>query len=266
MKNILCIILAFIHLSLYSQDLQRKKKSDLFNQETYFINKKDKKKNGPYLLQNISGNDTLVSGQYRNDSLCGIWSYYSEANQLFLKYNHDSHQLLFESEKIEKVDSFYIQSNGKFKYDEVDSPPVFIGYNNEIRIALARSIKTPVYILEKGQSCVSIYSIEIGSDGEITKYITEQSSDKGIDEQILQILKNYNSKWIPAKKAGEPVVSKIFLIVRILPQQIASQGTKEVLLEKPYIWKVDIQYFGVTRTTRLSSPGTFSGSGGFRTR
>jgi hypothetical protein len=266
MKILLLLLTVCFSLCLNSQDLIKKKKKGTYEKEIYFISKNDKKKNGPYLLQRISNNDTLKSGQYRNDSLCGIWSYYSKRNQLYLKFNYDLDRVVFISEKIEKTDSFFVEVNGEFNYEKTDSPPIYIGFEDEIRIAIASSIKVPGNILQNGQSSTSVFSIEIGTDGEITKYSIEQSSDKNLDNQVLQILKDFNVKWIPAQRMGKPVVSKIFLVVRILPQQMASQGIKELLLEKPYIWKVDITYFGVVRTTTLSSPGAFPGSSGMRTR
>jgi len=259
MHKILLLLTLSFSLVLNGQELVRKKKTASFEQEIFFVSKTDKKKNGPYVLLNNTNNDTLKSGQFRDDSPCGLWSFYSNGNQFYMKFDYDSNQLLFESEKIEKVDSFYVLSNGEFIHDAVDSPPVFIGYDNEIRIALARSVKVPVNILQIGRSCASAFSIEIGTEGEITKYTVEQSADKNLDEQVLEILKKYNKPWIPAKKDGKPVISKIFVFVRIYLQTPDAQRTKEILPEKPYLWTVDITYFGVARTTTISRPGSYPG-------
>lgn len=266
MHKMFLLLMFSFSLVLNGQELVRKKKTGAIEQEIYFISKTDKMKNGPYVLLNNTNNDTLKSGQFRNDAPIGIWSYYSKENQLYLKFDYDSNQLLFESEKIEKVDSFYILANGEFIHDKVDSPPVFIGYDNEIRMALASSVKVPVNILQIGRSCASAFSIEIGTEGEITKYTIEQSADKNLDEQVIEVLKKYNKLWIPAKKDGKPVVSKIFMFVRIYLQTPDSPRVKDALPEKPYRWTVDITYFRVARTTTSSSSGNFPGSGGMRTK
>lgn len=266
MLKLLLLFTFSFSMVLYGQELVRKKKTGSFEKETWFIDKGNKKKNGPFILQNLSTNDTLVSGQYRDDSISGIWSFYSKGNQIYLKYDFDTREVTYTSEKITGTDSFYIQKNGQFFYDKVDSPPLYIGYEDEIRTTIARTLKPPGYILASGQSCASIFSMEIGVNGQITKYVIEQGSDKNTDEQVLQTLKNFNDHWISAKKEGKPLVSKIFLVVRILPQSMASQGISEVLKERPYIWKVDLTYFGIVRTTTSSSSGNFPGSGGMRTK
>jgi hypothetical protein len=253
MKNILCTILAFIHLCLYSQDLQRKRKSDSFNQETYFINKKDKKKNGPYLLQKTTSTDTLISGNYINDLKAGIWTYYSKSNHIFLKYDYDSKQVVFKSDLINRMDSFYIWENDKFSLQKVESPTIYLGYENQFNIMLAKIVDMPLNLLTNEMSGFSVVVVDINEEGQIYNLTLDKGLDKEFDKNLFKALQSNEGKWLPAIYKGKPAKSRIFIVATVHAGVPGSKKDETILLEKPYIIKVSFLYFKVTREVQVGT-------------
>ena len=76
MKITYFVLILFLSLNGFSQELKSKKMVTNQFVETFTVDKKSKLKNGNYLKISAITKDTLATGNYRDDLKTGIWKYF----------------------------------------------------------------------------------------------------------------------------------------------------------------------------------------------
>ena len=244
MKFIFPIAILFFFLNGYSQELKSKKVVTNQFVETFTVDKKSKLKNGNYLNINAITKDTLVTGTFRDDLKTGIWKYYSKGNTPWIAYDYDNKEIKLIPAEIAKVDSFLIWKGNSFVREKVDSPPVYIGFEKEVQTTLAANTKLPVDLLVNGLFGKTLVSFIIDKTGKMNGFKVEASFHKDLNPELLNACKLIDGTWLPAKVNGEPVDSKLFVIVDVVPPNVPSQYQ-----DTPNILLVQISYFGVKRSS-----------------
>ena len=245
MKSYYLLFFSLFFLNIYSADLKTKKQVKYHTIECYSYNKKDKLKEGKYLLLDKQSYDTLIIGNYQSDVKTGVWHYKTKKNKDFLVYNYDKNELVF-AEKME-VDSFLVHVNGKYILSKVDSPPIYLGYDSEKYSILANYIQLPIQFIDNNLKDYSEAVFVIGKNGKIIHARILKSINSEFDKTVLAGINQLNGLWIPAYVDGKAVESLIHLIVNVAPDN----DRPEKGIEKPYIYVVDmIHYTTVESKTR----------------
>ena len=254
-KIILSSLIAFFFLPSYAQELKTKKILTGNCLEVFTIDKKSKLKNGEYLKLENESRDTLVSGTFLNDQKTGTWKYNGKGSKPWITYDYDKKMLNPISDEITKVDSFMIRIDNTFVSEKVDSPPLYIGYKDEVRNILANNFKIPVDILVNGLSDTSVASFVVDKNGKMTDFRIEKMKFKEVSTIIMSAYKKIEGEWMPAIFKGQPVDSKIFVVFDIKPF-----GTPSAMPKIPNSLEIVLTYFGVKRAPMEIGSSSFPGS------
>ena len=241
-KIILSSLIAFFFLSSYAQELKTRKILTANYQEIFTIDKKSKLKNGEYLKLDIKSRDTLVSGTFRDDLKTGTWKYNGKGSKPWITYDYDKKMLNPISAEISKIDSFMIRKDDMFVSEKVDSPPLYIGYKDEIRINMAINFKIPIDILVNGLSDTSVASFVVDKNGKMTDFKIYKMNYKEVSANILSAYKKIEGEWMPAIFKGQPVDSQIFMVLDIKPD-----GTPSTMPKISNSLEIVVKYYGVKR-------------------
>ena len=244
MRNPAILLILFLSVNCFSQELKTKKVVSNQFAEIFTVDKKSKLRNGNYLKINALTKDTLISGIYRDDLKSGIWKYYSKGNAPWIVYDYENNAIKLLPTEIAKVDSFLIWKDNTFVREKVDSPPVYIGFDKEVQTTIAANTKLPVDVLVNGLLGKTLVSFIIDKAGKMNGFRVEASFHKDLNPEVLNACKLIDGTWLPAKVNGQPVDSKLFVIVDVVPPNVPSQYQ-----DTPNVMLVQISYFGVKRTS-----------------
>ncbi|MEI6143384.1 MAG: hypothetical protein WCP85_29170 [Mariniphaga sp.] len=252
MKIIYFVLILLLSLNGYSQELKSKKLVTNQFIETFTVDKKSKLKNGNYVKISAITKDTLATGNYRDDLKTGIWKYYRKGNAPWIIYDYENKAIKQLPTEITKVDSFLIWKDNAFVREKVDSPPVYVGFEKEVQTTIAINTKLPVDVLVNGLLGKTLVSFIIDKTGKMNGFRVEASFHKDLNPEVLNACKLIDGIWQPAKVNGQPVDSKLFVIIDVVPPNVPSQYQ-----DTPNIMLVQISYFGVKRTsTQVGVMGT----------
>jgi protein TonB len=269
MRTIITTIICFSCLfgSAQKSDKNQKEIKDQYYTCKYTIDKKSKLKDGEFIQIKNSTQDTLVIGQYKNDQKAGLWKYKTSGNKDYILYNYDKKSVEYLAPAISKVDSFLViePSNGIYFLNKVDSPPVYLGYNGEMKTMMNKNLIVPAEEGQRGVNGVSTASFVIDTTGRISEIMIERSLSKSIDKMLINAIKMIDGEWVPAKVNNVPVNSKMNVLV-----YIHGPGNYPKFKEKPYEIVRDLTYYRrwvqkTYSTSREISVPVSSPMGGART-
>jgi len=252
-KIILSSLIALFFLPSHAQELKTKKILTGNCLEIFTIDKKSKLRNGEYLEIDKNSRDTLISGAFRNDFKTGTWKYNGKASKPWFTYDYDKKMLNRIPEEITNIDSFLIRKDGNFVFEKVDSPPLYIGYKDEVRNIIAIHFKVPVDIIINGLSDHSVASFVVDKNGEMTDFRIEKMQFKDVATNIFNAYKKIEGEWSPAIFKGQPVDSQIFLVIDISPPGLSSRTIPKI----PNSLDVVINYMSVEKRTKAVELGLF---------
>lgn len=210
------LILLFF-LPSFAQELKTKKISTGNYLEIFTVDKSSKLRNGGYLKIDTRTKDTLISGAFRDNLKTSIWKYNDLRSRPWITYDFDKKYLTRLSDEFSKIDSFIIRKDDKFVFEKVDSPPTYIGYKDEMKNLLERSLKIPNEILENGLSVISIASFVVDKEGKMREFKILKTSTKDVNEALFEAFKKIEGEWSPAIYHGQPIDSDVFIVFDIKP-------------------------------------------------
>ncbi len=251
---ILFLVVILVSLNSYSQNLKTKSKTTKHYKEVFQYDKKSKTKNGFYYKISINKKDTLVIGNFLNNQKVGLWSFNKKNGDKYFEYDYNSKKIINNYSDQLSTDSTLAKVNGENIFTKVDQPQIFLGYENEARIHLARSIKLPISIIKNNKRGQCMYSIEIDEIGKINNITIDKSLSKELDKNIISTIKEMDWEWIPAIKNGNPIPSTTFFILEV--------GTNNLKNKKnlPYYWHLSMNYSFTTRKVKLGQTTVRQGS------
>lgn len=202
----------------------------------------------------------MIKGQYLNDSIAGVWTYFDLKNQPYMKYDYSIDSCLWISKLMNKADTFPVRLRNNFGFAKLDRPPLYIGFSKEPEIAFINNIKVPIPVMEKGKSLLFIASFVINTSGEIIEVKTDEIENPQIRSAVEKTFQKNRWKYLPGILDGKPVDTKLYLVFDIGPI-----GQEQKIPSKAYVTKINIHYFGI-KTTRVVSTKVVStpGSNSFR--
>lgn len=217
-KIITTILIVLFFLPSFAQELKTKKVATDIYLEIFTIDKKSKLKNGEYLKINSKSRDTLISGTFRDDIKSGVWKYNSRGTKPWITYDYDKKMLARLSDEINKIDSFMIRKGDTFISDKVDSPPLYIGYKDEINQILWSSMRLPFEIFENKLSVITVASFVVDRNGKMKDFQIIETSSKEVISTIFDAYKKIEGDWSPAIYNGQPIDSEVFIVFDLKPE------------------------------------------------
>jgi len=245
MRFLVLSIAVIFYLSGFSQELKTKKVTTANFKEIFTVDKTTQLESGDYLKIDKKSKDTLISGTYINGVKSGIWRYFSKGNQLWMTYNFDQKKFEKLPEEISRIDSFIVKKEDSFLYEKVDSPPVYLGFKDEVEQIVIANFDIPKAIMEKRLSGISIASFVVDSNGKMKNFNRVMVFTTEVMTQMEQTFNRIKGDWVPAKVNGNPVESQVLLVYEIKPS-----GSKNLFPDDPKSIIAHFQYFGVTETKR----------------
>jgi hypothetical protein len=240
------LILLFF-LPSFAQELKTKKISTGDYLEIFTVDKSSKMRTGGYLKINTKTKDTLISGAFRDDLKTGIWKYNDLKSKPWVTYDFDKKYLTRLSDELNRIDSFFIRKDNKFVFEKVDSPPTYIGYKDEMKNLLERSLKIPNEILENGLSVISIASFVVDKEGKMREFKILKTSTKDVNEALFEAFKKIEGEWSPAIYHGQPIDSDVFIVFDIKPH-----GTPSAIPKISNSIVTHFEYYAVQRRGTIS--------------
>jgi hypothetical protein len=241
-------ILLSVFLSGKAQELKTKKQQDQVFTEIFQVNKKNKQKHGSYLKIHSQNKDTLVKGQFLNDSMVGVWTYFDLRNEPYMKYDRSIDSCLWVSEFACRPDTFPIRVRTNFGFAQLQRPPVFIGPSKEMVFTFISDIKPPMTIILPKRSLIGMISFVVSKSGEIVEVNVDKIDNSEIRLAVKNIFKTHKWKFIPGLYDGNPVDTKLYVVLDVSPI-----GMSQEVPYKPYVTNIHIQYFGVKTTRSLGT-------------
>jgi hypothetical protein len=255
-------------LLVHGQELKTKKINSQYFTEIFQVDKTSKQKQGTYFkILNLT-KDTLIKGQYLNDSIVGVWTYFDSKNRPYMKYDYSVNSCLWISELRNKPDTFPVRLRNNFDFAKLDRPPLFVGFLKEPELAFENNIKVPIPVMEKGMSLLYMASFVVNKTGDIVEVKTDEIEDSQIRSAVERVFVTNKWKYVPGVLDGKPVDTKLFVVLNIGPR-----GQEQEIPQKAFLMNINMRYFGITRVVKTkvistSSSNTFRGdtSGGRITR
>lgn len=192
-----------------------------------------------WLVCNCRFRDTLARAKvrYQNDQKVGLWRYLSFGKKEYIRYNYDNQTAEFLDSSLCKADTFYtkVETNGLFLLNAVDSPPVYLGFKDEINITLGHNVILPIDMLGKSFQGVAVASFVVDRTGKISHVEIERSLSESFDRVLQYAVSTISGDWIPAKVNNIPVEVKMSVLVRVynkgfLPNSSASNPSVQMTI------------------------------------
>ena len=255
--SFIAAFLLFVFILVQAQELKKKKIQGPVYTEVFQINKETKKKQGDYLKILNFSKDTLVKGNFENDSVAGVWTYFDKNNHPRLKYNFSTDSCVWISEMASKSDTFSVRIGKNFGFTRLDRPPLYIGFFHDPAIIFQENIKPPIEMMEKGESVLEIASFIVNKNGNIAEINTEEIKNSSLRFAVEKAFRINSLRYLPGILKGQPVDTKLFVVLDIGPG-----GSTQMIPKKPYAIHVDLKYFGIQRTqvVRTSRVSSYGGS------
>lgn len=252
MRGILISLILLTAINGNAQEWKKKRKSDTKFKETFFIDKVTKARNGKYVKIDVYTRDTLVVGHYFNNMKVNTWKYYGEDKNVFQEYDYDKGRLKYIRNEVMEVDSFVVKVNNDFILTRIESPPIYIGFENEVKRTIYENCNPGNSFWDKEVSGVTMVSFIIDKKGQIKDIEIESGFDESIEPSIINSIRQINGYWIPAKLNGQAVESKIYILYDYLVIENNLQKKYDSIYEeKPYLYVIEVFYQWVT----LARPG-----------
>lgn len=238
MKTSILVFFISITTIIFSQVRKTVTIENKYQTEKYTINKTNEKKEGNYLVLGKTKTDTLVIGNYANDTKIGTWEYRTSQNRMYICYDYDNSIVRKFSNEISNIDSFYIKNDTAIVLTKVDRAPVYLGYKSAIKYILWKNTFVPIQMAQQGTTGTSLASFIVNTTGKISDIKIEKSINKDLDKIILNAISKVDGDWLPAIKSAVPVDSKIYILVNVSFDKITSKYT-----EKPYLLVHNLIYY-----------------------
>ena len=190
-KTLLTIFIVLVTLCCFSQNnLQKVTKKNGVKKEVFFVLKNSPEiKQGEY--KKYLDKKIVLSGEFTNNKVSGIWTYYNNDESVFLKFNFDNDSTIFCS-----------QTN-------LSRSIAYFGDNNEVTSIIMLNMMYPDEAILNGEKGTVLVNIFINKFGDISDYKISKSISPLLDNEAIRVTKLIPEKWLPAIWNGKPIDSKI---------------------------------------------------------
>ncbi len=202
-KSILLIFL-FIPIMIIGQETKKIKNKE--SNEIYFVLKSDMAtKHGMYKKFSYN-NKLLIKGYYKQGVKDSIWECYNFEDQLTLKYNYTTKEVVFYKPNDKVKDKKYRIINSDNKTDSLlNRNPIFLGGEDYILSEIAINCRYPTNARENGKSGKVYVAFTIDKYGKTSNYHVDNPIGYGMDEEAIRALKLITGDWLPALSNDKPV-------------------------------------------------------------
>lgn len=143
-------------------------------------------------------NDKKASeGPYKNDKKVGVWSYF-EKGKLIQKYDEDKSELLkFTWPNLADTNKYFkVFHQGDFVLVHLDSPPMFKGGNEAMKVFMNEHMNYPKEAQTKRIFGEVIVTFTINKKGKISNYLIKKGIGGGCDEEAIRLIQLTDGNWI----------------------------------------------------------------------
>ena len=158
------------------------------------------------------------SGTTEKGIKTGVWEYYDKSDQLALKFNHDTEEVLF----LEKdTGSYVVWKDSIWEETELDIHPRYIGSENTLYRTIAANIRYPA-LARQNNTMGKVYLVfEIDTMGIAGNLNIINDIGDGCSEEIIRTFQMIPDDWLVATKDNKRYKSRyIFPITFRLTKDI----------------------------------------------
>lgn len=240
MKSFLIsLVFTLLWLPLQAQSVLAVKEDFPTYREIYNIDTETMRKEGSYVRLHRFKTDTLALGAYARDEKIGPWHYYGKEGQLLLTYDYDNGEVVrLESGAIETV-SIPVKLGNQFLAVNVDTPPLYLGYQEALDHELDLLLEVPEYCIRRGLSGSSIASFTVSRSGNIKDLTIDKVIHPSMEPAIQKAIHGLSSRWIPARRNGQEVESRVNIIFDIQFFENHAPDYKSPYVEKPGVYVIE---------------------------
>jgi len=152
----------------------------------------------------------LKSGNYYNDSIKGVWTYYHRNGDIEQKFDHTTNSIIYYSKNYENKECI-IKENNEIQTTTIDVLPMLIGGSvtdsenwRKMDSKLMSKLSNNVQDLTYG------FTFWIKPNGETYGYEMTNSVNGNFDKYVIDFFKD-NYKWVPGKNNGQSVECKMII-------------------------------------------------------
>lgn len=146
------------------------------------------------------------NGNYSNDTLVGVWTYYFRTGEIEQKYDHTLDSLIYRAEDKEKRTLLVKQGDNEV-VKILDLFPVLIGGEVEKTENWHKIDQNKLIQLANGKNQTYTMTFWIKSNGETYGYEMAKGVNSAYDNYLIEFYKN-NCRWIPGVINGKNVECK----------------------------------------------------------
>lgn len=161
--------------------------------------------------------DVPEKGVMRDGEKVGVWKYYDEAGDLVLIIDYDEDGVLF---RREDNTICYVRKHNRWKPAPLRYRPRFIGSPVEVDKTVMQHLHYPADALAARATGEVIVSAVIDQNGRAVQYNIEQDIGHGTGEAVLAALRKVPQQWMPARRDGIRISSKVFISVLFTMNQL----------------------------------------------
>ncbi len=236
-RTLLSSFMILLVLQASAQRFQPVKEDLPAYREIHTIKPESPDREGRYMRLPRWQGDTLVCGNYQQGKKIGPWTYYGTGGEVLLHYHYDKGEVIrFGAPG--KV-SVAVVKGGDVMADTVDLPPLYLGYQDEVRHILDRHLEVPEACMRKGLSGTSMATFTVDEEGSMQDIRVEKVIHPSLITPLEQALKQLRGHWLPAEKNGGPVASRISVIVDIQFFEEDQPDYRGQFVEKPGVYVVE---------------------------
>lgn len=167
----------------------------------------------------------FMKGLSRNGKRVGVWSYYDREDELTLKVNHTTGEILY----LEKSKGPYvIEENGLWIEKELKSYPRYLGSESELYHVLANNLRYPKRARQRRKDGTIYLVFEVNTDGMAGKFKLYNDIGFGCGEEVLRAFSLVTNAWLPAVDDSGLHASRF-----ILPVKFTISGKKYKKSDNP---------------------------------
>lgn len=215
--------------------------------EVYNINPLTMDREGRYVRLHRFRADTLAKGAYQNGKKVGPWIYYDREGNVMLSYNYDNGQVEQLSDTpMEKI-SMAIPNDDGYEAGLVDTPPLYLGYQDQFLHELDLLFEVPELCMRSGLSGPSIASFTVDEEGHMKDILITKTIHPDLEAPIKTALGKIDGRWLPAEREGKKVKSRVTVVFDIQFFESRDPEYENQFVENPGVYVLEKIFVPKTR-------------------
>ncbi len=168
------------------------------------------------------------------------WSFFNQKDEVVLAFHYQDGTLLKAVNRLSVPLSVPVLSQGSYRMEEVDSPPLYLGDPYDFTHLLQQEFPLKRSVREANCSGLFQASLIIGPEGQLKSITADKVPFPGMETPFLSALGRLQGRWLPAVKNGRGVSSKVLVLMDLqsFPDTECASHYTTPYLQKPGVFVV----------------------------